>query len=484
MIHNEEILEEILSRLPAKSIGRFRCVSKPWRALLSQPHFIKTHLNRINDFPFEAQSLILVTSQSNIIDDLSHIECFVGKMASCDGLTLIEDGESSLLLINPTTKEFEGLPKSPDALEPRDSFTMYGMGYDSVSDDYKIVALSYFDTDNEHEPDCTEMFVDVYSIKKVRLQDYSSVIVAFDLGEEKFGEVPPPSLVEDSEFVFSHLLMLKGCLCMFASSSDYKTDIWLMKSTDEERLVMYDLKEGRCNDIVVENIPEEYGFGGTFIESLVSPQCNIVALSYFDTDNEHEPDCTEMFVDVYSIKKGTWKRAVSSPYDHSVGHVTSGVFVDGHIHWLASKTSDYSSVIVAFDLGEEKFGEVPPPSLVEDSEFVFSHLLMLKGCLCMFASSSDYKTDIWLMKEYGVKESWTKFKIIDTDKSEFRPLCFVGMEQVVGVKDEERLVMYDLKEGRCNDIVVENIPEEYGFGGTFIESLVSPQCNVEATRND
>ncbi|KAL2896323.1 hypothetical protein RDABS01_038107 [Bienertia sinuspersici] len=276
MIHNEEILEEILSRLPAKSIGRFRCVSKPWRALLSQPRFIKTHLNRIKDFPFEAQSLILVTSQSSILyitqlrnahhmldemitfatelgsneylfdfsDGLSDVECFVGKMASCDGLTLIEDDESSLLLINPTTKEFEGLPESADALDPRGSFTMYGMGYDSVSDDYKIVALSYLVTDNEHEPDCTEI-------------------------------------------------------------------------------------------------------------------------------------------------------AVSSPYDHSVGHLTCGVFVAGHIHWLASRTSDHSSVIAAFDLGEEKFGEVPPPS-----------------CLCMFASSSDYKIDIWLMKEYGVKESWTKFKRI------------------------------------------------------------------------
>ncbi|KAL2896324.1 hypothetical protein RDABS01_038108 [Bienertia sinuspersici] len=67
---------------------------------------------------------------------------------------------------------------------------------------------------------------------------------------------------------------------------------------------------------------------------------------------------------------------------------------------------------------------------------------------------------------------------------EIGPLCFVGKEQVVGVKDEERLVMYDLKEGKSKDIVVENIPEEYGFEGTFIESLVSPHCSVEATRND
>lgn len=44
-IQAEDIITNILSRLPVKSISRFRCVSKTWCKLLNNPHFIKTQLN-------------------------------------------------------------------------------------------------------------------------------------------------------------------------------------------------------------------------------------------------------------------------------------------------------------------------------------------------------------------------------------------------------------------------------------------------------
>ncbi|KAJ9554013.1 hypothetical protein OSB04_018058 [Centaurea solstitialis] len=41
-----DVLSNILIRLPAKPLARIRCVSKPWNTLLSQPSFIKSHLQR------------------------------------------------------------------------------------------------------------------------------------------------------------------------------------------------------------------------------------------------------------------------------------------------------------------------------------------------------------------------------------------------------------------------------------------------------
>ncbi|KAM0024035.1 putative F-box domain-containing protein [Helianthus debilis subsp. tardiflorus] len=41
-----EIIEEILSRLPVKSILRFKSVSKPWLSRISDPSFTKLHLTR------------------------------------------------------------------------------------------------------------------------------------------------------------------------------------------------------------------------------------------------------------------------------------------------------------------------------------------------------------------------------------------------------------------------------------------------------
>ncbi|KMT17809.1 hypothetical protein BVRB_2g033480 [Beta vulgaris subsp. vulgaris] len=369
MLH-QEIIVDILTRLPAKSIGRFRCVSKPWKSLLSQPHFIKTHLNRTKH-DLREESLILFCDESQSMYSIQlnnknahHVfdkittpatklcfydhhnfasTTFARNMASCDGLILVRDEEDKLVLVNPTTREVKELPCSPYALDPGASFTMYGLGYDSVSDDYKVVTISYY-----------------------------------------------------------------------------------------------------------------------------------------DTDNEHEPDCTEMFVNVYSVRHGSWKCADSSPYDHAVGHLAAGVCVDGFIYWLASRNSDYSSVIAAFDLGEEKFREMPPPSLVDREKFVFNHLVALGGCLCMFSSSGTCETDFWVMKQYGVAESWTKITIINPEESELRPMCLLGKEQVVLVKDEEtvdeKLVMYNLEEGSFKDIAVHGVSDQFCVGGSFIESLVWPHC--------
>ncbi|KAL0421032.1 UNVERIFIED_CONTAM: F-box protein [Sesamum latifolium] len=47
----EEILLEILVRLPAESIFRFRCVSKNWRCLISDPSFFSCYVARSQESP-------------------------------------------------------------------------------------------------------------------------------------------------------------------------------------------------------------------------------------------------------------------------------------------------------------------------------------------------------------------------------------------------------------------------------------------------
>ncbi|KAL0415603.1 UNVERIFIED_CONTAM: F-box/kelch-repeat protein [Sesamum latifolium] len=107
-----------------------------------------------------------------------------------------------------------------------------------------------------------------------------------------------------------------------------------------------------------------YGFGC----DSCSDDYKVVTLSYYDTGNRYS-DRVETFVDVFSVKRGVWRRVDSSPYDHCLPYVLwiktlcSGAFVNGALHWVArSRKLGSPSVIAAFNLANEVFDEIPAPS--------------------------------------------------------------------------------------------------------------------------
>lgn len=74
------------------------------------------------------------------------------------------------------------------------------------------------------------------------------------------------------------------------------------------------------------------------------------------------------------------------------------------INWLASKHEFRESpcFFVSLDLENETYQEVPKPDYGEVGDN-FLTLGVLRDCLCMLSGH-----DVWLMKEYGIKDSWTK----------------------------------------------------------------------------
>ncbi|KAL0318919.1 UNVERIFIED_CONTAM: F-box protein DOR [Sesamum angustifolium] len=176
----QEILIEIFSRLPLISVGKCRCLTKLWRQQLSTPHFIKSHLTHQNHHSHQ-ENLILNTpfdtiySRSSIKGDTIWKKLparglcgWTDIVGSCDGLVFMvleELEEFEKFLANPVTLQLVKVPESPLALKRKESFSMDGFGYDSCSDDYKVVTLSYYDTDN-HNSDRVETFVDVFSVKR------------------------------------------------------------------------------------------------------------------------------------------------------------------------------------------------------------------------------------------------------------------------------------------------------------------------------
>ncbi|KAL3507358.1 hypothetical protein ACH5RR_032740 [Cinchona calisaya] len=133
-----ELLIEILSRVPVKSLMKFKCVSRTRLSLISNPHFIKTHLiNSLKKDDFGHHGLIFTVlppnsdshlkqcslesafdaaaapSSAEVIEidyPLKNPYKSVWVVGSCDGLVCIAIEEDGQFLWNPSIRKFKKLP--------------------------------------------------------------------------------------------------------------------------------------------------------------------------------------------------------------------------------------------------------------------------------------------------------------------------------------------------------------------------------------
>ncbi|KNA08030.1 hypothetical protein SOVF_166390 [Spinacia oleracea] len=151
-----DIVADILSRLPVKSIIRFKCVCKSWDSLIKTPNFIKLHLNKT--LLSNSDRRLLVSSPWSSLysadpdlnrkrlsfSELHHplkpykVATLVG---SCNGVVCISDeSKNDVFLYNPLTKSRRKLPvnRIPN---PNINFALLGFGYDNKNNDYKVLKL-------------------------------------------------------------------------------------------------------------------------------------------------------------------------------------------------------------------------------------------------------------------------------------------------------------------------------------------------------
>ncbi|KAJ4823214.1 hypothetical protein Tsubulata_013988 [Turnera subulata] len=190
----EDLIREVLVRLPVKSLCRFRSVCKTWRDTLNHSDFKRDHLHNelMKDSlqGYKHNSLILksrsLSSHSLVYDEIFYSMVYeeetetpvlmhglplqlgfsscntpdkrsylqVRLRSSCDGLVLVtvqhaphidEDDDdddhatSSAIVLNPCTREIKRIP-----LERFDEYgEVWGIGYDHLNCCYKVVRAPY-----------------------------------------------------------------------------------------------------------------------------------------------------------------------------------------------------------------------------------------------------------------------------------------------------------------------------------------------------
>ncbi|XP_059305813.1 F-box/kelch-repeat protein At3g23880-like [Lycium ferocissimum] len=294
-----DIMMEILSRLPVRSLFRFKCVSKFWEALIADPYFkMKHHLHAKNDqnsqkilicqlwsvkdrgLGFRSSSL----SPVQMVEDEQKVDCPSNCIpmkckpyCGYDGLVLLvylsDRPNLPLLLWNPSTRESIELPHPESPLTD----CVWGLGYDSTSGDYKILAVNLNGSGRR---------VEILSLKSGswrRIGNYPTgvhcypgfkdcgmdylpfvhgafhwsgmspyyTIVSFNISNEVYGEIP---LLEgmcnrSEKRITDHgVSVLGGMLCLYSTYVHHHKrtfELWVMKD--------YGVKESWTKLIAIPN---------------------------------------------------------------------------------------------------------------------------------------------------------------------------------------------------------------------------------------
>lgn len=126
-------------------------------------------------------------------------------------------------------------------------------------------------------------------------------------------------------------------------------------------------------------------------------------------------------VEIHTLGSGTWTSVGCAPL--SLNGLKFPTYLSGALHWIGIRDVN-EDFIVSFDVHNEKFQSFPSfPSLPYEEYHVpyesknkkLISMGVLNDCLCICDASGYCPIDIWVMKEYGVKDSWTRMFSIDVE---------------------------------------------------------------------
>ncbi|XP_076929058.1 F-box/kelch-repeat protein At3g06240-like [Bidens hawaiensis] len=266
----EELIEEILARLPTKSLLRIRTVSKSLCACISSPGFIRLHTLRspeklmlVHDVytdqgrerPSEHSNIYTLYSRSHLsYDDSDTDNTCMGSMTSveypfqdfsvvgsCDGIVCLYKYRTGINLWNPSIRRIVTVRDRPSLSTNHERhWDPLGFGFDPVVDDYKILLRARFNT--EEDTFLVYTFSAYYHI------------LAFDLSSEVFStiEVPEPS------WETNQLAIINGSLVVAISSKhDDVCQIWVRSNDTNTWSIVFQLNNNKheLGDFLLNHFP-------------------------------------------------------------------------------------------------------------------------------------------------------------------------------------------------------------------------------------
>lgn len=186
---------------------------------------------------------------------------------------------------------------------------------------------------------------------------------------------------------------------------------------------------------------------------------------------------------VYTLGSDSWNYINNAiPYYFPPSTTSCGMLFRGALHWIA-----VPEVIVSFNVSNDSLMEVPFPEVIppEYGEELDTGVGVLGDCLslCVAVVTEHVRFDVWVMQEYGVRESWAKhFTITDDQVSVrgstfFKPIWSIENGEIL-INTGQGLVLYDQTNGRVRKVYFpatamrRNLHGLAEKVGSYVESIV------------
>ncbi|XP_030931031.1 F-box/kelch-repeat protein At3g06240-like [Quercus lobata] len=182
---------------------------------------------------------------------------------------------------------------------------------------------------------------------------------------------------------------------------------------------------------------------------------------------------------VYSLRAECWTQIFGTPIHHNnikLHSCCNEIYFNGVHHWIGFLNSEPGDsydhhIILSFDMSHEVFQIIRFP----DMFFPNKTLAVFNDCLACIVYGINEYIDIWVMREYGVEDSWTKQLVVGHLLGIQRPLQLLGNEEILLVDENKTLVLYNIGSQEIKILQRTGYPKIFmpRRAIVYVESLVS-----------
>lgn len=309
-----DVIYEILLRLPATSLIRFRCVCKKWCDIIDSFSFANEHVSARSIPAADEPQIVPMPSLAGDEKALHSFICDIDLLKQSEHpvlefydqvvsrISVIAHGlvlffgladPGKICLCNPLRGEILELPRPRAVVSHHfaEELTCFGIGFDSATNTYKIVRAYAQPLNDEifHILSFDKFEVEVYTLgthswRPVSLQvpfsprqpsvsaygdthwlnrdrrSKKDCLISFDFETEEFKETHPPQFGYHQHYKDFQLANVEGCLAIVSYPSDTLIDIWMLKDYANKKRE-YWIREYRISTRVWTKQPDDVTVG-------------------------------------------------------------------------------------------------------------------------------------------------------------------------------------------------------------------------------